>query len=255
MGKTVKLKEIGEVKELWSPPSITHKRKERYLTVSAKPVGVSLGTLAEGIKSEIKNIEKPQDVIINIGGTYENQQESQQDLMLLMLLSLALVFIVMASQFESFAKPFIIMLSTLFGFSGVFIALFITGTELNMISGLGAILLIGIVVKNGIVLVDYINLMRDRGIEVTEAIAISGKSRLRPVLMTAATTILGMLPMALSTSEGSEVWRPMGIAVIGGLTFSTIVTLIIVPVAYAIMARHGERDKQKAIIKQFSFID
>lgn len=255
MGKTVKLKEIGEVKELWSPPSITHKRKERYLTVSAKPVGVSLGTLAEGIKSEIKDIEKPQDVIINIGGTYENQQESQQDLGLLMLLCLALVFIVMASQFESFAKPFIIMLSTLFGFSGVFIALFITGTELNMISGLGAILLIGIVVKNGILLVDYINLMRDRGIEVNEAIAISGKSRLRPVLMTAATTILGMLPMALSTSEGSEVWRPMGIAVIGGLIFSTIVTLVIVPVTYAIMARHGERDKQKAIRKQFSFLD
>ena len=211
--------------------------------------------MAIGIKGALKQIDKPQDVIINVGGTYEDQEESQQDLGLLMLLSLALVFIVMASQFESFSKPFVIMLSTFFGFSGVFIALFITGTEFNMISGLGAILLIGIVVKNGIVLVDYINLMRDRGIELNEAIAISGKSRLRPVIMTAATTILGMVPMALSTSEGSEVWRPMGIAVIGGLTFSTIVTLIIVPVAYAIMARHGERDKQKALRKQFSFLD
>lgn len=251
-GKQVKLKELGEVKELFSPPNISHKRKERIVVVSVKPVGTDLGTLASSIKKEIASIEKPQDVLINVGGTYEDQQDSFKDLGLLMVLSLLLVFIVMASQFESFAKPFVIMLSTLFGFSGVFIALFITGTELNMIAGLGAILLIGIVVKNGIVLVDFINLLRDRGVELNQAISEAGKSRLRPVLMTAATTILGMLPMALSTSEGSEVWRPMGVAVIGGLTFSTIVTLIIVPTVYAIMARHGERDKQKHIRAKFS---
>ena len=147
------------------------------------------------------------------------------------------------------------MLSIPFAFTGVFIALFFTGTELNMIAALGAVLLIGIVVKNGIVLVDFINLMRDRGLELNEAIAVSGKSRLRPVLMTALTTILGMLPMALSSSEGSEIWKPMGIAVVGGLTFSTIVTMIIVPVMYAVMARHGERDKQKKVREQFKFLD
>ncbi|MDA3847145.1 MAG: efflux RND transporter permease subunit, partial [Vallitaleaceae bacterium] len=239
-GEKVKLKELGVIKELWSPPSITHKRKERTVTVVVKPDGVSIGTLAADINKKLETIDVPQGVLINVGGAFESMQESFADLGLLLLLALALVYIVMASQFESFSKPFVITLSAFFGFSGVAIALFITGSELNMISGLGAILLIGIVVKNGIVLVDYTNLLRDRGLEVNEALAQAGKSRLRPVLMTATTTILGMLPMALSTSEGSEVWRPMGIAVIGGLIFSTIVTMIIVPVVYSLMSRHGE---------------
>ena len=177
------------------------------------------------------------------------------DLGLLMILSIILVFIVMASQFESFAMPFVIMFSIPFAFTGVALALFITGTTLSLVAALGAVLLIGIVVKNGIVLVDFTNLMRDRGYELYEAIAISGKSRLRPVLMTAATTILGMLPLALSTGEGSEIWRPMGITVIGGLVFSTIVTMVVVPVMYGILARHGERNKRSKLEKQFHFMD
>jgi HAE1 family hydrophobic/amphiphilic exporter-1 len=255
MGAKVKLKEVGEVKELWSPPNIDHKRKERIVTVSVTPFGTDLGTLATSIKAAIKPIEKPQGVIINVGGTYEDQQESMMDLGLLLVLSLILVFIVMASQFESFSKPFIIMTSAMFGFSGVFIALFITGTDLNMIAGLGAILLIGIVTKNGIVLVDFINLLRDRGEELFDAIVEAGRSRLRPVVMTSLTTILGMVPMALSTSDGSEVWQPMGIAVIGGLTFSTIVTLVIVPTVYAVMSRRGERDKQKKVRERFKVLN
>jgi len=171
------------------------------------------------------------------------------------LISLVLVFLVMASQFESFAMPFVIMFSIPFAFTGVILALFITHTTLSVIAGLGAVLLVGIVVKNGIVLVDYINLMRDRGYELNEAIAISGHSRLRPVLMTAFTTILGMLPLAMSTGEGSELWSPMGITVIGGLIFSTIVTLIIVPVMYAIFARRGERDKKAEVRSRFVFMD
>jgi len=150
--------------------------------------------------------------------------------------------------------PFIIMFSIPFAFTGVLLALFITGTTLSLVAALGAVLLIGIVVKNGIVLVDFTNLMRDRGMELYEAIAVSGKSRLRPVLMTAATTILGMLPLALSVGEGSEIWRPMGITVIGGLIFSTIVTMVLVPVMYGILARHGERNKRKSIMKQFDFM-
>jgi len=172
-----------------------------------------------------------------------------------LVLSLILVFIVMASQFESFTMPFVIMFSIPFAFTGVILALFFTGTTLNLVAGLGAILLIGIVVKNGIVLIDFTNLMRDRGYELYEAIALSGKSRLRPVLMTAGTTILGMLPLALSQGEGSEVWRPMGITVIGGLVFSTIVTMVIVPVMYGIFARRGERNKIMRIRKQYHFMD
>ncbi len=254
-GQKIKLKELATIEEYWGPPSITHKRKERLVTVSAKADGIALGDLAALVQSSIAQVDIPQEVMVQIGGAYEDQQEAFGDIAMLMLLSLILVFIVMASQFESFKMPFIIMLSILFAFSGVVLALLITGTTLSMVAALGAVLLIGIVVKNGIVLVDYINLMRDRGIELYEAIAISGRSRLRPVLMTALTTILGMLPLALSTGEGSELWRPMGITVIGGLVFSTLVTMIIVPVMYGIMGRKGERDKKKKVIKQFEFIN
>ncbi len=255
MGKKIKLKEIGKVQEYWGPPSIQHKRKERIVTVSAKPNGVSLGQLAGKVKTAVDEVQVPQDVLVQIGGAYEDQQESFMDLGLLMVLSLILVFIVMASQFESFTMPFIIMMSIPFAFTGVLLALLITGTTLSIIAALGAVLLIGIVVKNGIVLVDFTNLMRDRGMRLYDAIVVSGRSRLRPVLMTAFTTILGMLPLALSTGEGSEIWKPMGITVIGGLVFSTIVTMVIVPVIYAVLARSGERDKVRKLRKKFRNLD
>ncbi len=254
-GSKIKLKELGKVKEFWSPPNIEHKRRQRVVRVSVKPVGISLGELANRIKADMNTVEIPSDISVNVGGAYEDQMAGFMDLALLLVLSLILVFIVMASQFESFAMPFVIMFSIPFAFTGVILALFITHTTLSLIAALGAVLLVGIVVKNGIVLVDYINLMRDRGNDLYEAIAISGHSRLRPVLMTAMTTILGMLPLALSTGEGSEIWTPMGITVIGGLVFSTIVTMIIVPVMYAVFARRGERDKKQLVRKKFIFMD
>ena len=183
------------------------------VTVSITPYKTSLGELAVEIQKAVDTIDKEQGITLRVAGDYEEQQETFADMGLLMLMIVLLVYIVMASQFESFSKPFIIMMSVPFAISGVIIALFVTGTSLDMIGALGAIMLVGIVVKNGIVLVDYINLMRDRGYELNEAIAISGSSRLRPVLMTAFTTILGMLPMALSTGTGSEMWKPMGIVV------------------------------------------
>ena len=142
-----------------------------------------------------------------------------------------------------------------FALSGVVIALLLTGESLDMVGMLGIVLLIGIVVKNGIVLVDYINLLRERGTPLYEAIALSGKSRLRPVLMTAFTTILGMIPMATSTSEGSELWTTLGIVVIGGLTVSTFVTLIVVPILYGIFNRKGEQEKREKERKKFVFMN
>lgn len=255
VGKRIKLKEIGTITEYWGPPAIQHKRKERIVTVSVKPNNVALGDLANQIKAEIGQVKVPQDVLIQVGGSYEDQQESFMDLGLLMVLSLILVFIVMASQFESFTMPFIIMFSIPFAFTGVIFALLLTNTTLSLVAALGAVLLIGIVVKNGIVLVDFTNLMRDRDMRLYDAIVVSGRSRLRPVLMTALTTILGMLPLALSTGEGSEIWRPMGITVIGGLVFSTIVTMVIVPVMYGVLARSGERDKVKKVRMKFQNLD
>jgi len=253
-GSRVKFKEIAFIDEYWSPPNIEHKRRERVVRVTAKPHDISLGELAGAIKTELAKIDKPQDVMIYVGGAYEEQMKSFKDLGLLMLLSLILVFLVMASQFESFRMPFIIMFSIPFSFSGVILALYLTGTTLSVIAALGAVLLIGIVVKNGIVLVDYINLMRDRGMALNEAIAISGRSRLRPVLMTALTTILGMLPMAIMSGEGSELWRPMGISVIGGLIFSTIITLVLIPVMYGIISKSGERDKKIRLRGKMQFL-
>ena len=254
MGQRVKLNELAEVEEYWCPPEIKRKSRQRIVTVSVTPEGVSLGELATSIQEVISQTEIPQGVNVVVGGTYEDQQETFADMGMLLALIVLLVYIVMASQFEDFMKPLIIMSSAVMVIPGVIWALFITGVSLDMIGALGVVLLIGIVVKNGIVLVDYTNLMRERGYELNEAIALSGQSRLRPVLMTAFTTILGMVPMAFSQSEGSEMWQPLGIVVIGGLLVSTIVTLVIVPILYAITSRHGDRNKEAENRKNFIFM-
>ncbi|MFO8234603.1 MAG: efflux RND transporter permease subunit [Bacteroidales bacterium] len=254
-GKNILVSDIGEVREFYSPPNIEHKNRERVVTISSKPYNTSLGELANDIQSIIDDSDIPEDVMIEVGGGYEDQQEAFQTLALLVIVGLILVYIVMASQFESFKMPFIIMFSLPFAFTGVILALYITDTTLSVIAGVGAVMLIGIVVKNAIVLVDYINLMRDRGYELDEAIIISGKTRLRPVLMTAFTTALALLPMALGIGEGSEIWMPMGVSVIGGLVFSTIVTMVLVPIIYRIFAVRAERAKKEKVRSQFTFMD
>ncbi len=254
-GQLIRLGEIATIKEYWAPPTIEHKRKERIVTVSFTPYERSLTDLQKDVQKAIDETRLPSGVMVQISGSIKDQMESFMDIALLMVISLILVYLIMASQFESLKMPFIIMFSIPFAFSGVAIALFLTHTTLSVISGIGAVMLIGIVVKNAIVLVDFINLMRERGHELYDAIAISGRSRLRPVIMTSATTILGMLPLAMSSGTGAEMWSPMGVAVIGGLVFSTIVTLVIVPVIYAVFAKHGERDKTLAVYSDFDFMN
>jgi HAE1 family hydrophobic/amphiphilic exporter-1 len=255
-GSLIKVKELATIEEFWAPPTIERQSRQRIVTISVTPVGVDLMTLAGSIQQVVNKTEIPQGVLVNVGGTYEDQMEMATDMTTLMMLIILLVYIVMASQFESFGKPFLILLGSIpFAFAGAMFALYLAGVDLEMVGMLGLVLLVGIVVKNGIVLVDYINLMRDRGYELHDAIAMSGESRLRPVLMTALTAILGMVPMALSTAEGSEMWVPLGIVVIGGLIFATVVTLVIVPVLYAVISRHGERDKEAEIRKSYIFFD
>jgi HAE1 family hydrophobic/amphiphilic exporter-1 len=254
-GQLIRLGEIAQIKEYWAPPSIERKRKERMVRVSFTPFKRSLTDIQKDVQKAIDETPKPAGIIVQISGAIEEQMEAFMDLALLIVVSLILVYLVMASQFESLKMPFIIMFSIPFAFSGVAIALFLTKTTLSVISGIGAVLLIGIVVKNAIVLVDFINLMRERGNELYKAIAISGRSRLRPVLMTSLTTILAMVPLSISSGAGSELWKPMGIAVIGGLIFSTVVTLVLVPVVYAIFSRHGERNKHLAAYSDFDFMN
>jgi HAE1 family hydrophobic/amphiphilic exporter-1 len=254
-GQVIRLGEIAQVKEYWSPPNIERKRKERIVRVSFTPYKRSLTDIQADVQKAIDETVLPGGVMVQISGAIKEQMDAFTDIALLMLVSLILVYLIMASQFESLKMPFIIMFSIPFAFSGVAIGLFVTNTTLSVISGIGAVMLIGIVVKNAIVLVDFINLMRERGHELYEAIAISGRSRLRPVIMTSATTILGMLPLAMSTGSGSELWSPMGVAVIGGLVFSTLVTLVLVPVVYAIFAKRGERNRNIAVYSEFDFMN
>ena len=254
-GRFIKLEELAKVEEYWCPPTIERKNRQRYLTLTVMPFNTSLQELAQGVQHELDQMEKPSEIHINLAGSYKDQQDSTRDMMLLGFLIILLVYIVMASQFESFAKPFIIMFSIPFAISGVVLMMYFTGNNIDMIGLLGLILLIGIVVKNGIVLVDYINLMRERDVPLNEAIALSGQSRLRPVLMTAFTTILGMIPMATSKSEGSEMWTTMGLVVIGGLTVSTFVTLIVVPVLYGVFNRRGDHERREKIRKKFIFMN
>ena len=254
-GARIKLGEIATIQEYWAPQTIDRKSRQRYVRVISMPYETSLGELATAIQEQVDRISRPSGVSVVLAGDFEDQQKTFKDIFSLVLLIILLVYIVMASQFESLGKPAVILLSIPFGLSGVVLALWITGTSLDMIGALGVVMLVGIVVKNGIVLVDYINLMRDRGHKLNEAIALSGASRLRPVLMTAFTTLLGMLPMALSQGEGSEMWHPLGIVVIGGLLVSTFVTLIIVPVVYGLISRSGERDKEERRRKEYIFMN
>jgi hydrophobic/amphiphilic exporter-1 (mainly G- bacteria), HAE1 family len=251
----IKLGDIAKIEEFWSPPNIEREHRERVVTIKVTPYKVSLGEMANKIKAVVKNVDVPSGIMMNVGGSYEDLADSFKDLALLLLLSLVLVYLVMASQFESLKMPLIIMVSVPFAFTGVILALIITKTTLSIIAALGAILLIGIAVKNAIVLIDFTNLMRDRGNSLDEAILKAGRSRLRPVIMTTATTILGMLPLALSTGEGSEIWKPMGIVVVGGLIFSTLVTMILVPVVYRIVVRRTERKSKRDAVAVMNSID
>lgn len=248
-GKGVRLKEVGTVVERFNPPTIERKDRERIITVSTVVQDCPMSDIIADAQPLIDKMEVPSGVTINLSGSYEDQQDSFRDLAMLAVLIIILVYIVMASQFESFTYPGIIMTSIMFAFSGVVLILWITGTNLNVMSMIGGIMLIGIVVKNGIVLIDYITLNRERGMSITKSVLHAGKSRMRPVLMTSLTTILGMVPMAVGTGEGAEVWRPMGVAVIGGLTFSTILTLLFVPTLYTIFAFNGVRRQRRKLHK------
>lgn len=253
LGQAVRIQDVGQVVEKFTPPTIERKNRQRLVTVSTTLSGISMDKAVKIINDVQKQIDIPSDVYTQIGGTYVEQQESFADMGVLLVLIVLLVFIVMASQFESLVYPFIIMFSVPFAFAGVALTLAISGTTFNMMSFIGIILLVGIVVKNGIVLVDYINLNRERGMGVIQAVVKGGHSRLRPVIMTTATTVLGMVPLAISGSEGSEMWKPMAISVIGGLTVSTVLTLLIIPAMYVIVASAGVK-RQKHKLERQKFI-
>ena len=258
MGRPVRLKEVAEVKETFSSPEIERENRQRIVTVKGMVgAGVALGEAVAEVNSVLADYETPSGITLELGGSIEDQGEAFGDIATLLILIVVLVYIVMATQFESLIYPFIIMFTLPFAMSGVFIALWLTNTPLSIIALIGAIMLVGIVTKNGIVMVDYMNLLVERGMPVGDAVIAGGKSRLRPVLMTSLTTVLGMVPMAMGIGEGSEIWQPMGIAVVGGLLMSTILTLFIVPALYAMLEGIKERKaarKARLLAEQEAFI-
>ena len=251
MGKGVRIKDLGTVIETLTPPSIQRKNRERLITVSGVVTnGVALSDAVAATDAVLAETDIPSELTVEIGGSYEDQQEMFGDLIMLLAMIIILVYIVMASQFESFMSPFVIMFSIPFAFVGVLLGLWVTGTPLGTMGMIGILILMGIVVKNGIVLIDYTILMRERGKSVAEASVIAAKSRLRPILMTTLTTVLGMVPMAVGQGEGSEMWRSLGMVVAWGLSISTLVTLVIIPTVYASMASWQERRAAKKLARK-----
>ena len=245
MGTGVRVRDLGTVIETSSLPQIDRQDRERIVTVTGTIYGRALSEVVEDVSIILAETEIPTGVQIEIAGTLEDQQEAFSELALLLLIVSILVYIVLASQFESLTYPFMIILTIPFAFTGGLLLLAITGEPLGIMGYVGLIMLVGMVVKNAIVLIDYINLNRERGMSIITAVVHGGRSRLRPVLMTTLTTILGMIPLAIGTGQGSEMWRALGIAIIGGMTFSTIITLILIPALYSMMAGYGVRRRRK----------
>ena len=250
-GSGIRLKELATIEETFTPPTIERKNRERMIKVSCV-VGKDgvLSEVVEGAQQQLNQMDIPGEMTYNIGGSWEDQQEAFADMKTLMVLIVLLVYIVMAAQFESFTYPFVIMFSIPFAFTGVFIGLAVTNTPLGVMALVGLLMLIGIVVKNGIVLIDYTILCRERGMTIRDAVVTAGKSRLRPILMTTLTTVLGMIPMAVGTGEGAEMWRSLGMTVAWGLSVSTLVTLVLIPILYSCFASFGEWRKNRKMKKQ-----
>ncbi len=242
-GGRIKLKDVAEIAEEQSSPTIYRENQNRFVSVGCGLSGIDLSAAVTEIKKIIADTPIPSQYQVVLGGTAEDQQEAFFYLGLAFIAAVLLVYMIMASQFESLVDPLIIMFTVPLSIIGVVFILAITGTKLGVMALVGVVMLVGIAVNNGIVLVDYINQQRHKGMELFEAVEFGSKARLRPVLMTALTTILGMVPLAIEMGSGSETWSPLARSVIGGLTATTVLTLIVIPVLYIVFEHAGEKVK------------
>ena len=246
-GKAIPLSNIADFVERRGPLEIDRKNRERLVKVEAGIYKRPLSAIKRDLEKVLSEIHLPEGVFIQVTGAIEEQESAFEKLFIAMILGILLVYMVMAGQFESLLDPFVIMFSVPFAITGVIWALFLTGKTLNLMSFVGMVMLVGIVVNNAIVLIDYTNILRRRGLSVREAHLTAGTRRLRPVLMTSLTTVLGLLPLAMMRGEGAESWSPLAISVMGGLLVSTLITLIFVPTLHSIFDdwRERKRERQK----------
>ena len=249
-GDMIKLKQIAQVTEEEASPTIFRENQNRFVSIGISLSGIDLSKATEEVNKIVAETAIPSEFQVIIGGTAEDQQEAFFYLMLAFIAAILLVYMIMAAQFESFVDPLIIMFTVPLSVIGVFFFLFITGTSISVMALVGLVMLVGIAVNNGIVLVDYTNQLRKQGYELFEAVKVSCSARMRPVLMTALTTILGMVPLALELGSGSETWTPLARAVIGGLTTTTLLTLIVIPILYIIFEKLEDKIKIKWRIRK-----
>jgi multidrug efflux pump subunit AcrB len=240
-GDQVALGNIATIEKDAAPVQVDRKFQQRLVEVTANVAGRDLGSVAADIRAGLSNLQIPPGFEVKISGNVEQQQKTFQDLLLAFALAILLVYVVMASQFQSLLDPFIIMFTVPLGIVGVFWTLFLTGTTLSVTSFQGVIVMVGIVVSNGILLVDYTNHLRLRGVPLEEAVVRAGRTRLKPILMTSLATVLGLIPMAIGLG-GESTQAPLAIAVIGGLTVSTALTLFFVPSLYIVFENRFRRE-------------
>lgn len=248
--KEVKLKDIADITETESLQAINRIDQKRYIDITAEiEDGYNVTLVTDDVKKALDQYQMPAGMTLEFEGQNESIMEAMEDLILMILLGIILVYLVMVAQFQSLKSPFIVLFTIPLAFTGGFLGLFVTGMEISVVSMMGFVMLCGIIVNNGIVLVDFVNQLREEGIEKREALIEAGKTRMRPILMTTITTILGLIVMALGTEQGSEMMQPVAIVCIGGLTYATLMTLFVVPVMYDILNR-----KEMRIIKDEDLI-
>lgn len=244
-GPPVPLRNFAQIESGFAPISIEHSSQVRVLRVGANLSGASLGEVSRLFEEKALTLRsRYPDLTFRLGSQAKEQKETAFDLITILFLGILLTYFIMAAQFESFLDPFVIMFSVPFAFTGSFLALAIVGDHFNLLAFLGVVMLVGIVVNNAIVLVDYVNLMRSQGRALVEAVVETARRRLRPILMTSLTTIIGVIPLATASGEGYEMWRPIGVTLIGGLLVSSLVTLILVPCVYMSTERLRRRPRQ-----------
>lgn len=234
-GEPVLLKNVASLKLNAGPVKIDRKYFQRVIHLTANPTTRTLGEIAEDLESAFAELQLPAGFSIKLAGQIQQQRETFQGMQFAIVLALLLVYMVMAAQFKSLIDPFIIMFSVPMGFPGVILILFLTNTTLSTASLMGIIMMFGIVVSNGVLLVDYTNVLRRRGTPLQTAVITAARTRLRPILMTSLATVVGLLPMAIGLGTGGETNAPLARAVVGGLSVSTLLTVFLIPALYLML--------------------
>jgi multidrug efflux pump subunit AcrB len=238
--RSVRLDAVCKINHIHAPTEVDHYQLRRVIDVYVAPSGEDLGKLASGIEHIVSETSIPKDVRVTLRGMVQGMRVSFRSFGLGLVLAVVLVYLILVAQFQSFLDPLLILLAVPTGLTGVLVILFLTGTTLNVMSLMGVVMMVGIVVSNSILIVEFIRRLRADGKPVREAVALACRVRLRPVLMTSLATLIGLIPMAMKFGTGSEAYAPLAQAIIGGLAVSVVLTLFIVPAAYFLVYRNSD---------------